>query len=62
MPFDLRQLAVGVAGGLAALLALHFVRGFPWSLAAIAGLAVGVLLVYALRVTERLRRLFRRDD
>lgn len=62
MPFDLRQAALGLASGLAALLVLHFLRGFPWSLAAIAGLAVGVLVVYALRVTARLRALYRRDD
>ena len=62
MPFDLRQAVVGAVAGLVALVALHFLRGFPWSLAAIAGLAVAVFVVYALRVAARLRRLYRHDD
>lgn len=62
VPFDLRQAVLGAVAGLAALAALHFLRGFPWSLAAIAGLAVGVFVVYALRIAARLRALYRRDD
>lgn len=62
MPFDLRQAVVGALAGLAALAALHFLRGLTWPLAAIAGLAVAVFVVHALRVAARLRALYRRDD
>jgi hypothetical protein len=44
-----------VAAGAAAALALHFARGFPWSLALVAALAVGVFTQMLLRTVRNLR-------
>lgn len=44
-----------LAAGAAAALALRLARGFPWSLALIAGLAVGVFTLMLLRTTRVLR-------
>lgn len=46
---------VALAAGAAAALALRLARGFPWSLALIAGLAVGVFTQMLLRTTRVLR-------
>lgn len=46
---------VVVAAGAAAALALHFARGFPWSLALVAALAVGVFTLMLLRTVRNLR-------
>jgi hypothetical protein len=46
---------VAVAAGAVAALALRLARGFPWSLALIAGLAVGVFTLMLLRTTRVLR-------
>ena len=57
-----RELAIGVGVAVAALLALRFARGFPWSLAAISGLAVGVLGAVADRTARQLAALWRGPD
>ena len=57
-----RPAAIAVAAGVAALLVLRLARHFPWSLAAIAALAVGVLAAAALRTSAQLRRIWRDDD
>jgi hypothetical protein len=46
---------VAVAAGAAAALALRFARGFPWSLALVAALAVGVFTQMLLRTVRNLR-------
>ncbi|HSM51725.1 MAG TPA: hypothetical protein VLA75_10010 [Thermoanaerobaculia bacterium] len=53
------QALVGSVAGLLAAAATHFLRGFPWSLAAIVGVAVAVLVGTALATAERLVRLWR---
>lgn len=47
--------------GIAGTVALHYGKPLPWSLAAIVGLAMAVLAVYALRTVDQLRRIWRRD-
>lgn len=62
-----------VAGAVAAALgtvAVHWLRELPWPLAAIVGVAIGVLAASSLRAVERLRSVWggaphplpRRDD
>lgn len=46
---------VAVAAGGAAAIALHLARGFPWSLALVAALAVGVFTQMLLRTARNLR-------
>ncbi len=50
---------VAVAAGLLAAAALHFLRGFPWSLSGIVGVAVTILAGTAFATVERLVRLWR---
>jgi hypothetical protein len=58
-PLTLAQAALGLLAAVAATLLLHWLRGLPWSLAAIAGLAIGVLAIACLRTWIRLRPLWR---
>lgn len=46
---------VAIAAGAAAALALRVARGFPWSLALVAALAVGVFTQMLLRTVRNLR-------
>jgi hypothetical protein len=46
---------VAIAAGAAAAIALRFARGFPWSLALVAGLAVGVFTQVLVRTVRNLR-------
>lgn len=57
-----RAVLVAVAAGAAAALALRAVRDFPWSLALIVGLAVGVFTTMALRTARLLRALWTPPD
>jgi len=50
-----RELAAGLAGGIAGMVLVHFVKRIPWSLAAIVGFAIAVLVVYSLRSGARIR-------
>lgn len=52
------ELAVLLAGWTAATLLIRLLRGLPWSLAAVAGLAAAVLVVASLRTGRRLRGLY----
>ncbi len=54
-----RRAALATLAGFAAALVLHLGRGFPPGLALIAGLAVGVLAVLALRTAAQLRQTWR---
>jgi len=54
-----RRLAMIVATGVATLAVLHYQRGLPWKLAGIAGVAVAVLGVMALRTVDKLREVWR---
>lgn len=53
-----KALVALVAGFLAAA-GLHFLRGFPWSLSGIVGVAVAILAGTAYATAERLVRLWR---
>jgi hypothetical protein len=57
---------VALAAGAVTLLAFRFARGYPWSLAAIVGIAVVALVGAAFRTYERTagvwRSEWRRDD
>jgi len=61
-PLSWRQALVALAAGTAGALAMRLVKGFPWSLAAVVGLAMAVLAVSAWRTAERLRRVWSDDD
>jgi hypothetical protein len=54
-----RRAALATLAGLIAALALYLGRGFPAGLALIAGVAVGVLAVLALRTAAQLRQTWR---
>jgi len=58
-PLTVRQALVGLAVGVAGTVALRFARGLPWSLAAVAGLAMAILAVSSWRTGDHLRALFR---
>lgn len=57
-----RALLAAIAAGAAAALVLRAVRDFPWSLALIVGLAVGVFTTMALRTARLLRALWTPPD
>lgn len=57
-----RELALGLGVAAVALLVLRFARDFPWSLAAVSALAVGVLGAMADRTVRQLRALWRGPD
>ena len=50
-----RSALVALAAGAAVAVALRFARGFPWSLALVAGLAVGVFTQMLVRTVRNLR-------
>jgi hypothetical protein len=54
------RLAVAIVVGIGAGLAFRYARGYAPQLAAIAGVAVGILAFLTLRAAERLARLLRR--
>jgi hypothetical protein len=54
------RLAVIVGAAAVTALALRLLRDFPWSLAGIVGVAVGVLVLTSLKTGDRLRDAFRR--
>jgi hypothetical protein len=60
-PLTGRQALAGLAAGIAGALLVRWLRGLPWSLAAVVGLAVAVLAVSSLRTGERLRGVWRRE-
>lgn len=57
-----RTVLVAIVAAAAAALALRAVRDFPWSLALIGGLAVGVFTTMALRTARVLRALWTPHD
>jgi hypothetical protein len=54
--------AAGAVTGALALLLFRYQRGYPWSLAAVVGLAIGIWAGVALQVTLRLLRLWSPRD
>jgi uncharacterized membrane protein YgaE (UPF0421/DUF939 family) len=63
-PASLKQALAGVAGALLGTLAVHAARDLPWDLAAVVGVAIGVLVVVSLKSGARVRAAWRRppDD
>jgi hypothetical protein len=66
-PRSLKQALAGLAGALVGTVAVHAARDLPWNLAAVVGVAIGVLVVVSLRSGERVRAAWRpgpdaRDD
>jgi hypothetical protein len=49
-----------LGAAVATTLALRFVRDFPWTLAALVGVAVGVLVLSTFNSGDRVRRAMRR--
>ena len=56
-----RRIAWAVAAGLAAGLAVRFLRQFPWALSGVVALAVGILTGMTLRTVAQLREIWGRD-
>ena len=60
-PLSGRQALWGLAAGVAGTLAVRWWRELPWSLAAVVGLAMAILVVSSLRTGERLRGVWSRE-
>lgn len=60
-PVSPLQGVVALVAGVGGALAVHWLRGLPWSLSAVVGLAIAVLAISSLRTSERLRRVWDRD-
>jgi len=56
-----RRIALAVAAGLAAGLAVRLARGFPWALSGVVALATGILAGMTLRTLAQLREIWSRD-
>jgi len=60
-PITAPQAAAAALVWVGGTVALHFLKPLPWSLAAIAGLAMAILAAQALRTLDRLRRIWRHE-
>lgn len=61
-PRSLRQALAGLAGAVAGTLGVHFLRDLPWNLSGLVGLAIGVLVLSALRTGARIRSAWQGDS
>jgi len=50
-----RHVATGIAAAAIGTVGVHWLRDLPWTLAAIVGVAIGILAASTLRTGERLR-------
>jgi len=60
-PLSPLQGVVALVAGAGGALAVHWLRGLPWSLSAVVGVAIAVLAISSLRTSERLRRIWGRE-